>query len=204
MTLEPHVLRELAMQLRELAGVPEAKGPIPAPAAPPSFIGAPAAPALNPANALRPDFERRLRAVADFKESSGQLPQTGGIITAHERSLGVWLLRQRRRLEERRLSDAERNALARALGPAWMLPPGAAWWAENGSVREQADGGRSRRRNRATPDHDRHRAPWSPEEEELVLDEDLTIAEVAARLGRTHAAVRNRRQILRSASRRTW
>ncbi|WP_334173669.1 helicase associated domain-containing protein [Sinomonas sp.] len=199
MTLEPHVLRELAMQLRELAGVPD-RGAV----ALPELAPAKARAAEEPFSAveLRPEFQRRLSAVADFKAANGRLPQTGGIITPAERSLGVWLLRQRRRDQAGRLPDPEKSALATALGPAWVLPPGDAWWAENSAA--GLDEARPRRRNRATPDDERHRAPWSPEEEALVLDEDLSIAEIAAKIGRTHAAVRNRRQILRSASRRTW
>ncbi|WP_138444377.1 helicase associated domain-containing protein [Sinomonas susongensis] len=199
MTLEPHVLRELALQLRELAGVPEL-GSVALPEPPPGKTWAP--PESSPAVELRPEFRRRLSAVADFKAANGRLPQTGGIITPAERSLGVWLLRQRRRDQAGRLPEPEQDALAGALGPAWMLPPGAAWWAENSGA--EADESRPRRRNRATADDERHRAPWSPEEEALVLNEDLSLAEIAAKIGRTHAAVRNRRQILRSASRRTW
>ena len=204
MTLEPHVLRELAIQLRELAGVPE-----PAAVTLPELAHPVPRPGRAPGSGveLRPEFQRRLTAVAHFKSENGRLPQTGGIITPAERSLGVWLLRQRRREQAGRLPELERDALTTTLGPAWVLPPGDAWWAENGGDEnggEELEEARPRRRNRATADDDRHRAPWSPEEEDLVLNADLSLAEIAAKIGRTHAAVRNRRQILRSASRRTW
>ncbi|KHL04036.1 helicase associated domain-containing protein [Sinomonas humi] len=199
MTLEPHVLRELAMQLRELAGVPEAAA---VELSEPGSSVTPPARVRGSAVVLRPEFQRRLSAVAEFKSANGRLPQTGGIITPAERSLGVWLLRQRRREQAGRLPELEQDALATTLGPTWVLPPGDAWWAENGG--EELDEARPRRRNRATADDERHRAPWSPEEEDLVLNADLSLAEIAAKIGRTHAAVRNRRQILRSASRRTW
>ncbi|MEA5456923.1 hypothetical protein SPF06_19545 [Sinomonas sp. JGH33] len=109
----------------------------------------------------RPDFGRRLEGVLAFKAAHCRLPRTGLKAEAAERSLGGWLLRQRRRLARDTLTRPERDALDAALGPWWTLPPEEAWWAENPRAGSDAPGRPARPRRKA-PTQARRRKKSSP------------------------------------------
>ena len=62
---------------------------------------------------------------------------------------------------------------------------------------EASTAGRERRQQATLPTATAHGRPWTPEEDEAVLDETRTLTEIAVALGRTYRAVDGRRYKLR-------
>lgn len=126
----------------------------------------------------------RLEEVATFIRATGHFPRDSTAVHPTERSMGMWLKRQRGRFAAGRLDSRELEALDTALGRRWRKGP---------ALHVPTP------RRRPKGPQRRHRKSWTVEEDAVALDDNKPLAEAAAILGRTEGAVGARRRLLKMA-----
>jgi hypothetical protein len=121
----PEELGELLGQLRVLAGLPKpvralASVPLAPPPDGPDAVG-PGSRQQDPGSGgpAGVRFRRQVERVAGFSGLHGRLPSIGRGTGAEERRLGLWLYRQRRRVQAGTATGQEAVLLAGALGGDW-------------------------------------------------------------------------------------